>query len=150
LRALPLSRTIPTRQQQEETMNRRMRITLSTLACATLFGAGFAAGQAKNKFSQPKTVLQISQIKWKAGVSDADKQKAIDGVRVMAGEIPGIKTIWLKAVRMQPRDYDTAFAIEFADRDAANAYAESPIHEKWSKAYLEIREASISPQLSNP
>jgi hypothetical protein len=131
-------------------MNLTIRIGFSALACATLFGAGFAAGQAKNQFSQPKTVLQLSQIKWRAGVADADKQKAIDGVRQMAGQIPGIKTIWLKVDRMQPRDYDTAFAIEFANRDAANAYAESPIHEKWSKEFLGIREASISPQLTNP
>ncbi|HMD31820.1 MAG TPA: Dabb family protein [Candidatus Acidoferrales bacterium] len=131
-------------------MFRRKAPWLFLMAAVALFGAGFAAGQAKNKFAQPKTVLQVSMIKWKAGVSDADKQKAIDGVKDMAGTIPGIKTIWLKADRMQPRDYDTAFAIEFASRDAANNYAESPLHEKWSKAYLEIREASISPQLTNP
>jgi len=125
--------------------------TAGALACAALiFGAGFAAGQAKNQFAQPKTVLQVSLIKWKKGVSDADRQKAIDGVKEMAAQIPGIKTVWLKTDRMQPRDYDTAFAIEFASRDAANDYAENPVHEKWAKAYLEIREASISPQLTNP
>ncbi len=131
-------------------MKRNILVAIAGLSAAGLFGAGFAVGQAKNQFSQPKTVLQVSMIKWKAGVSDADKQKAIDGVKEMASEIPGIKTIWLKTDRMQPRDYDAAFAIEFASRDAANNYAESPIHEKWSKAYLEIRQASISPQLSNP
>lgn len=131
-------------------MKRKSLMLAAGIAAAGLFGAGFALGQAKNQFSQPKTVLQVSMIKWKAGVSDADKQKAIDGVKEMAAEIPGIKTIWLKTDRMQPRDYDTAFAIEFESRDAANNYAESPIHEKWSKAYLEIRQASISPQLSNP
>jgi hypothetical protein len=117
---------------------------------ALVFGAGFAAGQAKNNFAQPKTVLQVSLVKWKKGVSDAEKQAAIDGVKDMAAQIPGIKTIWLKTDRMQPRDYDTAFAIEFASREAANDYAENPIHEKWSKAYLQIRETSQSPQLTNP
>jgi len=131
-------------------MNRHASIFAAGIAATVLFAAGFAAGQAKNQFSQPKTVLQVSLIKWKKGVSDADKQKAIDGVREMAAEIPGIKTIWLRADRMQPRDYDSAFAIEFASRDAANDYAENPVHEKWSKAYLEIRETSLSPQLSNP
>jgi len=121
---------------------------LAVAAGIALFGTGWVAGQ--NKFGQPKTVLQVSIIKWKKGVSDADKQKAIDGVKEMAGAIPGIKNVWLKADRVQPREYDTGIAIEFESRDAANAYAENPIHEKWSKAYLEIREASISPQLSNP
>jgi len=129
-----------------------MKRAILTLAAVAVFGAGFVAGQmqAQNKFAQPKTVLQVSLIKWKKGVAEADKQKAIDGVKEMAGQIPGIKTIWLKAERVQPRDYDTAFAIEFENREAANNYAENPIHEKWSKAYLEIREASISPQLGNP
>jgi len=124
--------------------------TIAVAGAALVFGAGFAAGQAKNTFSQPKTVLQVSLVKWKTGVSDADKQAAIDGVKEMAEEIPGIKTIWLKTDRMQPRDYDTAFAIEFASRAAANDYAENPIHDKWSKAYLQIRETSLSPQLTNP
>ena len=132
-------------------MRRKARIAM-VFAAGVVFAAGFAAGhvRAQNKFAQPKTVLHVSLIKWKKGVADADKQKAIDGVKEMAGQIAGIKNIWLKAERMQPRDYDTAFAIEFESREAANNYAENPIHEKWSKAYLEIREASISPQLGNP
>ncbi|HUK54610.1 MAG TPA: Dabb family protein, partial [Candidatus Binatia bacterium] len=77
-------------------------------------------------------------------------QKAMDGVKELAGKIPGIKTVWLKVDRMQPRDYDTAFALEFTSREAANDYAENPLHETWSKAYLAIRDASISPQLTNP
>jgi hypothetical protein len=131
-------------------MQSYIRVALGVLICATLIGGGYAAGQAKNKFGQPKTIIQVSLIKWKEGVSDADKQKALDGVKEMAAEIPGIKNIWLKAVRMQPRDYHDAFVIEFASRDAADNYALSPIHERWSKAYLAIREASLSPQISNP
>jgi len=131
-------------------MTRAMIVSCAGISALALFGGGFALGQAKNQFAQPKTVLQVSMIKWKPGVSDADKQKAIDGIKEMAAEIPGIKTIWLKVDRMQPQDYDTAFAIEFVNREAANNYAESPIHEKWSKAYLEIRQTSISPQLTNP
>jgi len=131
-------------------MNRKLLIGGAGLTMAAVFGAGYAAGQAKNAFAQPKTVLQVSMIKWKKDVSDADKQKAMDGVKELAGKIPGIKTVWLKVDRMQPRDYDTAFALEFTSREAANDYAENPLHETWSKAYLAIRDASISPQLTNP
>ena len=114
-------------------------------------GGGFAGGYltAQNKFGTPSTIIHISLIQWKAGVSDADKQKALDGVRDMAAKIPGIKNVWLKATRMQPRDYHAAFVIEFENRDAAEAYAEHPAHEEWSKFFLSIREASISPQISN-
>src|SRR5262249_54789840 len=132
----------------EGEMKSSLTIAGVVVAAAAIFGAGVAVGQ--NKFGQPKTVVQVSMIKWKKDVPDAAKQKAIDGVKEMAAQIPGIKNVWLKADRVQPRDYDAGIAIEFESRDAANAYAENPIHEKWSKAYLEIREASISPQFTNP
>ena len=131
-------------------MKSAFRISLAVVAAAGLFGAGYGAGQTKNKFGQPHTIIHVSLIKWKVGVSDADKQKALDGVKDLAAQIPGIKNIWLKAERMQPRDYNDAFAIEFENREAADKYAESPLHEKWSKDFLAIREASISPQIGNP
>jgi hypothetical protein len=42
-----------------------------------------------------------------------------------------------------------AFVIEFEDRAAAEAYVEHPLHAKWREHFLSIREASISPQISN-
>ena len=129
-------------------MNHRMRIALGTLIAALLFFAGYAAGQ--NQFGQPKTVLQVSLIKFNPGVSDADGQKVIDGVRKMAAQIPGIKNIWLKAARMEPRDFDAAIVIEFVNRAAADRYAESPVHDAWSRQLQQIRLTSISPQITNP
>lgn len=144
-------------------MNSTLRILLSALAAVGIFAAGAAYGsrhatqaapfaaQAKqpNRFGQPKTILSVSLIKWRAGVPDAEKQAVIDGIRTMAAQIPGIKNVWLKTSRMQPRDFDAAFVIEFADRDAADNYAESPIHEAWSKRLQAIRETSLSPQITN-
>lgn len=128
-------------------MNAKFRIALAILAAAVIFCGGYATGQ--NKFGQPKTIVHISLIKWKADASDADKQKALDGVKEMAAQIPGIKNIWLKATRMQPRDFHAAFVIEFENREAADRYAKSPVHAAWSKQFLAIREASISPQVGN-
>ena len=79
-------------------MNRKLRITAITLAAAVLFFSGYAAGQ--NRFGQPKNNCQISLIKFNEGVSDAQSQKVIDGVKQMAAQIPGIKNIWLKVARM--------------------------------------------------
>ncbi len=128
-------------------MSSKLRITVTILMAAGIFFTGYAVGQ--NKFGQPKTIIHVSLIKWKADVSDADKQKALDGVKQMAAQIPGIKNIWTKPARMQPRDFHTAFVMEFENRAAADRYAESPIHEAWSKQFLAIREASISPQITN-
>ncbi len=128
-------------------MHTYLRITCALLLAASLFAGGYLTAQ--NKFGAPQTIIHISLIKWKDGVADADKQKALDGVRNMAAKIPGIKNVWLKATRMQPRDYHAAFVIEFENRAAAEAYATHPVHEEWSKFFLSIREASISPQISN-
>jgi hypothetical protein len=129
-------------------MNRKFRVGIIVFAAAALFGAGYAAAQAH--FGQPKTVLQISIIKFREGVSDEDGQKVIDGVKEVAAKIPGIKNVWLKAARMEPRDFDAVIVLEFVNRAAADRYAESPVHEAWSRELQRIRLTSISPQVTNP
>jgi hypothetical protein len=129
-------------------MKRSLRNAALVLAGTSLLFAGYVAGQ--NKFGQPKTVLAISLIKFNPGVSDAQGQKVIDGVKDMAAKIPGIKNIWIKTARMEPRDFDATIVIEFVDRAAADRYAESPIHDAWSKQLQQIRLTSISPQVTNP
>jgi Stress responsive A/B Barrel Domain len=119
----------------------------SFLAIA-LFAGGYLAGQ--NRFGQPKTILHVVELKWNPAATDADKQKAIEGIKDMAARVPGIKNIWIKGERMQPRDFNAAYAIEFRDRDAADAYAESKVHAAWELQYVPLREASISIQVTNP
>jgi len=138
-------------------MKTPLRITTTALAAAALFGSGMLVGARQpapktvaNQFATPHTIIHVSLIKWKPDVPEAEKQKALDGVKEMAAQIPGIRNVWTKVARMQPRDYHAAFVIEFENREAANRYAESPVHEAWSKRFLLIREASISPQITNP
>jgi hypothetical protein len=133
-----------------------MQIHLSTpakilggaLFALALFASGYVAGQ--NRFGQPKTILHVVELKWNPAATDADKQAAIEGVKEMATKIPGIKNIWIKGERMQPRDFNAAYAIEFRDRAAADAYAESPVHAAWEVKYVPLREASVSIQVTNP
>jgi hypothetical protein len=124
------------------------KVLAGAMLALMLFSGGYLAGQ--NKFGQPKTVLHLTIIKWNPSATDADKQKALEGVKEMASKIPGIKNVWIKGDRIQPRDFNAAFAIEFTDRDAADAYAESPIHKAWSDQYLLLRAASLSEQITNP
>ncbi len=126
-------------------------------AGATLFAAGMAAGNwhaqsaaAQNKFGQPKTVVHVVVYKWKSTVSQNDKDQALAGIKSLAAKIPGIKNVWLKTQRNQLRDFDGVYAIEFASPEAAADYAESPLHETWRKKWEELRENSLSFQVSNP
>jgi cell division protein FtsX len=133
------------------------RVFLKIAAGAVLFAAGMAAGNwhaqsvaAQNKFGQPKTVVHVVVYKWKSTTSQNDKDQALAGIKSMAAKIPGIKNIWLKTQRNQIRDFDGVYAIEFASPEAAADYAESPLHETWRKKWEELRENSLSFQMSNP
>jgi hypothetical protein len=134
-------------------MKRSMQIALG----AALFLAGAAAGSLHargaavvNRFGQPKTVLHFVVYKFKDNVSNYDREKAINGIKDMAGKIPGIKNVWLKTERNQIKEFSGVYAIEFTSAEAAADYSESPIHEAWSKTWQEQRENSLSFQVSNP
>jgi len=133
------------------------RVFLKIAAGATLFAAGMAVGNwhaqsvtAQNRFGQPKTVVHVVGYKWKNTVSQNDKDQALAGIKTLAAKIPGIKNAWLKTQRNQLRDFDGVYAIEFASPEAAADYAESPLHETWRKKWEELRENSLSFQVSNP
>lgn len=126
-------------------------------AGTSLFVGGLAAGTLhargaaiQNHFGQPKTVLHVVVYRFRDDVSNNDREKAINGIKEMAAKIPGIKNIWLKTERNQARDFSGVYAIEFASPDAAADYAESPVHEAWSKSWQQLRENSLSFQVSNP
>lgn len=126
-------------------------------AGAALFIAGNVTGSlharsaaAQNRFGQPKTVLHVVLYKFKDTTSNFDRENAINGIKVMAAKIPGIKNIWLKTERNQLKDFSGVYAIEFASPDAAADYSESPVHEAWSKKWQDLRENSLSFQISNP
>ena len=128
-------------------MKRFVQVTLMTLVLAAAASSGWTAAQ--NKFGTPTTIIHVSLIQWKAGASDADKKKALEGVKEMAGKIPGIRNVWIKARRIQPEGYHDAFVIEFESQAAADRYAKDPVHDAWTEAFMAIREASISPQITN-
>lgn len=126
-------------------------------AGASLFVGGLTAGTlharsaaVQNHFGQPKTVLHVVVYRFRDDVSNNDREKAINGIKEMAAKIPGIKNIWLKTERNQARDFSGVYAIEFASPEAAADYAESPVHETWSKSWQQLRENSLSFQVSNP
>ena len=129
-------------------MRRIVCILVAVVILTGVFAAGVAVGQ--QKFGQPKTVLHVVALKWTPEATDEQKAAAIEGLKTMAGAVPGIKNIWVKPDRVQPREYSFAFAIEFESRAAADAYAEHPAHEEWYKIYMPIRAESRSLQITNP
>src|SRR3989442_906672 len=124
---------------------------------AAIFVAGIAAGSlharsaaVQNRFGQPKTVLHVVVYKFRDNVSKYDMEKAINGIKDMAGKKNRHKKKLVKKERNQIRDFSGVYAIEFTSAEAAADYAESPVHEAWSKMWQEQRENSLSFQVSNP
>jgi Stress responsive A/B Barrel Domain len=132
------------------------RRTALTLCAALLFFAGIPVGSvltrhvsAINKFGQPKTVVHVVAYKFREATSLNDQEQAIAGIKDMAAKIPGVKNIWLKTERNQLRDFSGVYVIEFVSPEAAADYAESPIHDAWRKKWEQLRENSLSFQVSN-
>jgi antibiotic biosynthesis monooxygenase (ABM) superfamily enzyme len=133
------------------------QVGLQLAFCASLFAVGIIVGSlrttsvaAQNKFGQPKTVLHVVVYKFKDATSENDRQKALDGIKDLARNIPGVKNIWLKTNRNQIRDFSGVYAIEFTSAETAADYAESPAHEAWAKQWEALRENSLSFQITNP
>ena len=128
----------------------RTRINKAALALAAglaLFGAGILTG--KNAFHQPSSIMHVVTVEWTSESTPEQQQAALDGVKAMAAEIPGIKNIWVKSTRVQPREFNSAFAIEFESKEAAEAYAKHPAHDAWMKIYEPIHKESRSLQITN-
>jgi hypothetical protein len=138
---------IPLTVIQEDILTTAIRTILLTTLLALSVAATWLVAQ--NRFAAPKTIVHVSLIQWKEGVPAAAKKQALDGVKEMAAKIPGIKNVWTKAIRVQPEGYHDAFVIEFENQAAADRYAKDPVHDKWTEEFLKIREASISPQITN-
>ncbi len=125
-----------------------LRKTVLCVAGAILiFGAGLLAGA--NKFGKPKSVVHVVTVRWKADSTADQREAALKGVEKMAAEIPGIKNVWLKTVKVQGENYNNAFVMEFQDEAAFKAYADAAAHQEWNKGYMAIRDQSTTHDISN-
>jgi len=124
-----------------------MKKLIPAVLAFTLLAAGVLVGA--NSFNAPPTILHVITVKWKADSTPQQQQAAIDGIRKMAADVPGLKNIWVKKVKVQPADFSAVFAMEFESKAAFDAYTNSPAHKAWEKIYLPIREESQTQDISN-
>ena len=128
-----------------------MKINQSFIAAvcagALLFAAGIAVGA--NKFAKPSTILHVITVKFKPEATDAQKDAARKGVEKMAAEIPGIKAVWTKGIKVQGEGFTDAFVMEFESQRAFYAYADHASHKAWEEIYLPIRAQSTTHDITN-
>ena len=128
-------------------MTHTKKTVLAIAGALSLFTAGVLFGA--NKFNQPKTLVHVVTIQWNDGTTDAQKQAVYDGVRKMAGEIPGIRTVWTKPIKVQGEGYNGAFVMEFENKEALDAYAKHPAHAEWMKVYSPVHKESTTHDITN-
>lgn len=110
------------------------------LVISLSFLSGWVLGRAN--LSTPNTVIHHVALKWKDGTTDADKQKAITMLQEIIADTPGAKNMWLKTIKVQPREFSQTFVVEFENEAALKAYAEHPKKKAWEDFYYNIREKS--------
>lgn len=125
----------------------RRKAFFGVAGAVLLFAAGIVTGA--NRFGQPKSVLHVVTVRWKADSTEQQRQGAIQGVARMASEIPGIKNVWTKTLKVQGENFNAAFVMEFSDEAAFKAYADAPAHREWEKLYLPIRDRSTTHDITN-
>lgn len=123
------------------------RVPLAVAAAAVLLLAGWAA--AAKLYGRPKTVLQVVTIKWTSEAAPEQRRAALEEIEKAAAAAPGVRNLWLRALRVQPRDFMSAFAIEFEDAPSAERFPATPAYEQWRKHYLPLIEESYTQQLTN-
>ena len=138
-------------------MKKRFGSVAAASALALMISAGVL--KAANQSGAPKSILHVVTILWKQEATDEQKTAALEGVKKMAAEIPGIKNVWIRGASVQGRGpakdgkpgrpYDAAFVMEFEDQAALERYADHPAHRAWEKIYLPIREQSTTHDITN-
>jgi len=126
-------------------MNRTRRRVFLGCAIVTMMITGVIIGQ--NKFGQPKSVLHVITVKWKADSTPEQRVKVLDGVKAMAAKVPGLTNVWLKTIKVQ--GMDAVIVMEFKDQAAFDAYTENPAHKAWEELYLPIRDQSRTHDITN-
>lgn len=142
----------------------QLKLTRTKLigASLALLALGAVAGYAANKYSKPKSIIHVVTLYYKDGTTDEQKKAVLDGIEKMASEVPGMKNIWLKSVKVQGaymekqpdgsmknRPFTDAFVMEFESDAAFQAYANHASHKAWEELYTKVRARSTTHDITN-
>jgi len=122
---------------------------MKKLIMSLLLGATLAWGTtALSAETEPKTVIHVVTVAWKIGTKPEQIQAALDGVKALPAQYPGILHVWTRSIKVQGEKAN-AIVMEFADEAALKDYTNSPAQKEWYKVYLPIREKSTTFDITN-
>lgn len=102
----------------------------------------------------PNTVIHVVTVKWNDGTTEAQIQKALDGVKALPAKYPGITRVWVRKLSVQNAPGTEfkrthAFVMEFASEKALADYKDSPAQKEWYEVYIPIRHQSTTHDITN-
>jgi hypothetical protein len=76
-------------------------------------------------------VIHTFAFRWKPNVTDDQKQRVIDEIRALQGQIPGVLETWV-GINISPRSqgYELGGVMKFADQATLEAYNVHPVHQR--------------------
>ncbi len=76
-------------------------------------------------------IVHTFAFRWKAGVTDDQKLRAVAEIRGLQGQIPGlVETLVGGNVSPRSQGYELGGVMKFTDRAALDAYGGHPVHQK--------------------
>ncbi len=119
-------------------------------------------GLAASRFNRSKTVVHVVTLYYKDGTTEEQKHAVQDAIEKMAGEVPGVRNIWLKSLKVQgsfherqpdgvfrSRPYTDTFVIEFEDERAFRAFDDHPAYKAFERIYWPVHAHSITQDVTN-
>jgi Stress responsive A/B Barrel Domain len=74
-------------------------------------------------------VIHTFAFRWKPGVTTEQKQRAIEEIRKLQGQIPGLLETWVgENISPRSQGYELGGVMKFADRTALASYGDHPVH----------------------
>ncbi len=121
-----------------------MKKLLLAMVAAVVLSAGLMQAA-----EQPKSVIHVVTIKWKAGTTPEQISSALKGAEKIANTYSGISRVWTRSIKVQGAGYTHALVMEFKDEKALKDYVDSPAQKEWYKIYLPLREESTTHDITN-
>lgn len=108
---------------------RRMLLRVGSIAAGAAPFLPLFSSKDAHAESETGSVFHIFAFQWKAGTTEADKEKAARKIAAFQGEIPGLLQTHV-GPNISPRGKGYTFGglMEFKDQGSLNAYVQHPTH----------------------
>jgi Stress responsive A/B Barrel Domain len=74
--------------------------------------------------------IHVFAFRWRSGVTEDQKQRAISEIRQLQGQIPGLLETYVgKNISPRGQGYELGGVMKFADRESLDAYGSHPVHQ---------------------